>query len=115
MAEPSARNGGRPSPATVDVDAEIQMLYADLEKLEQMVTTLQTIHDRPATTAFGRLPAAMERLHTLMAPIGLPPLGWSAWHSTSLQTALDRGDTETVSSLTDLLEILGAKKGDGLG
>ena len=105
MSSPLARDD-QASPASVEIDAQIQILLADMEKLERMVTALQTIHDRPASTAVGKLPAAMERLYALMACIPSPPLGWSAWHSNFLQLALDRSDTETVSRLTDLLESL---------
>ena len=106
MVERSVLNGGRPSSATADTDAQIQILCADVEELERMVTTLQTMHVRPATTATDKLPVAMDRLHGLMASVPSPPLGWSTWHSNSLQLALDDGDTETISRLTDLLEIL---------
>ena len=98
--------GDQASPASFETETQIQILLADMEELDRMVTTLQTVLVCPATTATDRLPVAMDRLHALMARIPLPPLGWSAWHSSSLQLALNRGDTETVSSLTDLLESL---------
>ena len=44
---PPPTGGRQPSSASVEIDTQIEALYADLDTLEQMVTTLHAILDLP--------------------------------------------------------------------
>lgn len=44
---PPPTGGRQPSSASVEIDTQEEALYADLDTLEQMVTTLHAILDLP--------------------------------------------------------------------